>query len=131
MNAAYYFIAGFGDTGDYYTEERKFRTAPATGPISFVTGGDMGFTKMAADVSVGVRDLGIFFCVVDIGGLFCFLFFLLLIFFYSWPSFFLLSLLLHFLFIVLMYIHSFVFFLMRSDAKSCCFLLSSVRNDWW
>jgi len=36
----YYFVVGDEEVG--FSSERKFQTVPATGPIRFVTGGDMG-----------------------------------------------------------------------------------------
>jgi 3',5'-cyclic AMP phosphodiesterase CpdA len=36
----YYFVAGDASTG--FTQEKMFRTVPATGAVNFVTGGDMG-----------------------------------------------------------------------------------------
>jgi hypothetical protein len=44
----YYFIAGDRTTG--YTDEKMFRTIPATGPIDFVTGGDMGTDDVVRDL---------------------------------------------------------------------------------
>lgn len=48
-NSTYYFTAGDGNNpaADSFTPEKKFRTAPASGDVPFVTGGDMGITEVA------------------------------------------------------------------------------------
>lgn len=48
-STTYYFVAGDATDGTNatFTVEKKFRTAPATGPFSFVTGGDMGVSTAA------------------------------------------------------------------------------------
>lgn len=48
-NTTYYFKVGDGNdvNGDTFIDEKKFRTAPSSGDVSFVTGGDMGVTDAA------------------------------------------------------------------------------------
>jgi hypothetical protein len=42
-DSVYYFIAGYEQNErKYFTQEKKFRTAPKNKPFTFVAGGDMG-----------------------------------------------------------------------------------------
>ncbi len=62
-NTTYYFVAGNGMAG--YSEERSFRTTPNDGSkIRFVTGGDMGVTKMAITLMKQAAQLDPMFCVI-------------------------------------------------------------------
>lgn len=50
-NTTYYFIAGYGDSKDNYSIERKFKTIPTSGDIHFVSGGDMGVIPVAEEIA--------------------------------------------------------------------------------